>query len=404
MRILRGRSLPSLFLCATFVSVGSATQGREVALVEDRRPAAAIVIDAAASAEDREAARELALFIEKATGAKLPVTNSVPAGRSALILVGTGVAPPDSAGALRRLRADGFVIRVSPDGTVVLAGNGVGGTSYAVYTFLEMFLGIRWLWPGELGEVVPKVSSLRLEPVSIEKEPAYELRRLGHFGAFPRRDEAEEKRPDEWADYQKTLGIEYHPEVMAQTRQWARRLQFGSKTIRGGHAFGAMVPPKHWGPIRPEYYALVGGRRLWDNYDGKHGAQLCTSNPEVVRLVTEYCVKTFDKHPDWRTISISPNDGGGFCECDRCRALDSGRTAIQNPDPEAGGGKVRIITDRIMTFANQVTEGVTGRHPDKQVSILAYGSYRQPPVRMKIHPSLNIQFHLRANTHWNPAA
>ncbi len=378
-----------------------AWQAGEVVLVDNSRPKATIVVGGSASQDERDAARELAAYLGKATGAKLPVASAAQPG-GVRILVGPSAAPEDVAKKIRQFRAEGFVIRVSPDGTVVLAGNGANGTSYAVYTFLEKFLGIRWLWPGESGEIVPAVRSVRLKPVSIETEPPFVLRRVGNFTDFG--PHAQEKQPDQWADYQRTLGIEYDATALAETKQWAKRNGFGGQSIKGGHAFGGMVPPKVYGPTHPEYYALVGGKRLWQNYDGKHGAQLCTSNPDVVRLVAEYCIKTFDQHPDWDMISISPNDGGGFCECDRCRKLDSGATAMVNPDPEAGGGKVRIITDRIMTFANQVTSEVVRKHPDKKISILAYSAYREPPLRVKIHPSLNIQFHLRANTHWNPAA
>ena len=36
------------------------------------------------------------------------------------------------------------------------------GTLLAVYNFLDCQMGVRWLWPGKLGEVVPKVSTIRI--------------------------------------------------------------------------------------------------------------------------------------------------------------------------------------------------------------------------------------------------
>ncbi len=387
-------------LLALAVAPALLAADREVVLVDNSRATATIVVGAKATEDEREAAQELAAYVQKATGARLAIGPAAQPGRTA-ILVGPAAASADIVAKVRQLRAGGYVIRLSPD-RVILAGNGANGTSYAVYAFLQQYLGIRWLWPGETGEVVPAMRSLRLQAVSVVKEPPFVSRRLGSFTDFG--PHTEEKQPGEWAAYQKTLGIEYDEAALAATKQWAKRNGFGGPGIRGGHAFGAMVPPKIYGPTHPEYYALVNGKRLWQNYDGKHGAQLCTTHPEVVRLVAEYCIKTFNEHPDWEMISISPNDGGGFCECDRCRKLDTGATSVQGPDPEAGGGKIRIITDRMMTFANQVTAEVVRRHPDKRLSILAYSAYRTPPVRLKIHSSLNIQFHLRANTHWNPAA
>jgi hypothetical protein len=381
--------------------LAGAPPAKDVVVLDNGRSNATIVVAKTATEDEREAAGELAAYVRKATGTALATSAAVSPGRTA-ILVGPAAAPAGVAAKLREFHGDGYVIDIRPDGRIVLAGSGPHGTSYAVYAFLEKYLGVRWLWPGETGEVVPVTKSLRLAPASIAKETPFVSRRLGSFTDFG--PVTEEKQPGEWAAYQKTLGIEYDEVALAATKQWAKRNGFGGPGIRGGHAFGAMVPPKLYGPKHPEYYALIKGERVWQNYDGKHGAQLCTTHPDVVRLVAEYCIKTFNEHPEWDMISISPNDGGGFCECDRCRRLDTGTTAVQGPDPEAGGGRVRIITDRMMTFANQVTAEVVRKHPNKKLSILAYSAYREPPTRLKIHPSLNIQFHLRANTHWNPAA
>jgi len=67
----------------------------------------------------------------------------------------------------------------------------------------------------------------------------------------------------------------------------------------------------------------VNGQRDSQPHDGKHANQLCTSNPDLIaefaRRVREY----LDTH-DVDVLSISPNDGSGFCECENCRALDSG--------------------------------------------------------------------------------
>lgn len=375
-----------------------------VSLVQDSQPKACVALGPASTADDRHAAGELGHYIRKATGASLPVCNSArqKPKEQARILVGLSACPPDIGRHISKLRPDSVYVRVSADGIAMLAGNGPRGTSFAVYSFLEKAVGIRWLWPGELGEIVPRAKSLQVQPLSLEQQPAFTLRRVGNFNDSGTREPKQSLDP--WAAYQHKLGIVYDEEALAQTRLWALRNRFGGPATHGGHAFGAMVPPSKHGPAHPEYFALVNGKRLWDNYDGKHGAQLCTSNPDVVRLVTEYCIRTFDEHPEYEMISISPNDGGGFCECERCRSLDTGSYETQNLDPEAGGGRTRVITDRIMTFANQVTEGVVRRHPGKKLSILAYGAYRQPPARVRIHPSLNIQYHLRANMHWDPEA
>src|SRR5262249_26374119 len=172
---------------------------------------------------------------------------------------------------------------------------------------------------------------------------------------------------------------------------------FGGLRFFGGHAFGEILPPDRYGATHPEYFALVNGKRAWEKFDGKHGAQPCTSNPEVVGLTADYVERFFDQHPEYDAFSISLNDGGGFCECDRCRRLDSGTRQTSSADPEAGGaGKRAVITDRIVTFANQVAEIVARKHPDKKLLLFAYGPYKLPPVRVKPDPNVIIQYTFHA--------
>jgi len=47
----------------------------------------------------------------------------------------------------------------------------VTGTLYGVYEFLERFLGVRWLMPTSLGEVVPKTTSVQVGDVDIKQQP-----------------------------------------------------------------------------------------------------------------------------------------------------------------------------------------------------------------------------------------
>ena len=46
----------------------------------------------------------------------------------------------------------------------------------AVYTFLQDKLGIRWLWPGADGEVVPKQSHVTLGPFEFRYHPKIRMR------------------------------------------------------------------------------------------------------------------------------------------------------------------------------------------------------------------------------------
>jgi hypothetical protein len=290
---------------------------------------------------------------------------------------------------------DGFVIDADA-GRLVLAGNPPHGTSFAVYAFLERFAGVRWLWPGDLGTIVPRIDTLRVPPVSLREEPAYAWRDLGPGGALwgPL---------DRWTK-ERELGVsEEHQRLQ---RQWEKRNRFGGLRIHGGHAFGKILPPAKYGREHPEYFALVKGKRDCDaeGFNGKHGRQPCTTHPDVIRLAVDYCDRQFRDHPDYDAVAISLNDGGGFCECERCRALDDGGEAAGRADPETGaGGAHRVITDRVLTFANAVTAEVVKLHPGKKLILFAYHVYRKP-MRVRPHPDLIIQYTLHACTHWLSSA
>jgi hypothetical protein len=374
-------------LLAVFLSGAWAAHATtDLIVVEKGQPRAVVV----AAAGDSGAAGELVRYIEKGSGAKLRIVPRRPAAGPA-ILVGAAACPPEVRESLKRLDGDGYVIRTLPNGALALAGKGRDGTAFAVYEFLEKFAGLRWLWPGDLGEVVPRRADLRVPQTAIERAPAYLWRDLGPGGALwgPL---------DKWAAERKLGVSEEHQRL---EKVWERRNRFGGALIYGGHAFGEILPPAKYGPTHPEYYALVKGKRDWEHFDGKHGTQPCTTNPDVIRLTVEFARRFFDQHPEVEAFAVSLNDGGGFCECDRCRRLDSGKVEIAADDPEAGGGRKLVITDRVVTFANQVAEAVAKTHPAKKLILFAYGPYRQPPVRVKVHPNLIIQYTFHAAFNWN---
>lgn len=403
------RLLASVAL-AGFVAFSTSDVSGAVALVENGVAKADVVLAADASADEQSAATELVHYIEKITGAQLPIRATARRGRSA-VLVGLSVLPEATRARLRRVRGEGFIVeagsvrvrRLADEGSmvyedsdaVVLAGTGPQGTSFAVYEFLERFAGVRWLWPGEVGEVVPPQKSLAIKQTALLAEPAFLWRNLGPGGTLwgP---------TDRWQK-ERELGVSL--EHQATMRLWERRNRFGGEKIYGGHASAEILPPEIHGPQHPEYYALVSGKRDWENFNGKHRAHLCTSNPEVVQKVIEYCRRMFDQHPDFDGVSISPNDGRGFCECARCTALDTGRTQEEDGDPGVQDRRVtRIITDRMVRFGNEVAEAVGRTHPGKKILMYSYSQFHTPPERVRVRSNLLILYTVNSAAFWNQEA
>jgi len=168
-------------VCVAEPSVKSdnSTVGSELTLVKNGRPTATIVISESPADNARTAANELRKYIEKISGAKLPITtDSVPVSGS-VVLVGKSNLTDGipnlriPSGRTKNLCEEGFVIRTHGN-RLVLAGNDAEpylGTRYAVIEFLHR-LGVRWFMPGEMGEVIPKMATIA---VSRDPEPEYSI-------------------------------------------------------------------------------------------------------------------------------------------------------------------------------------------------------------------------------------
>jgi hypothetical protein len=384
---LVARWLAVFFTSTIVASLASAA----VALVENGAAKADVIVAANATPAERAAANELVQYLKKATGAELPIASERSPGRPA-VLIGSA-APGAAREKIARLRGESHLMEVQGD-TIVLTGNGREGTLFAVYEFLEHVAGIRWLWPGEVGEVVPRQRTLSVDNLSRTKEPAFLWRFLGPGGSLwgPH---------DKWT---KERELNISTGHQAAQRLWERRNRFGGERISGGHAFGDILPPQTWGAKHPEYYALVKGKRDWENFNGKHRAQLCTTNPEVIQRVTDYCRTHFDADPDLDGVSIAANDGRGFCECDNCRRLDTGRMQKENNDPEQlRPAETPIITDRMVTFCNQVAESLAKTHPNRKVLFYAYSQFHEPPERTRVHPNVVMAYTVNSSGFWNEA-
>jgi hypothetical protein len=234
------------------------------------------------------------------------------------------------------------------------------GTVNAVYTFLQDHLGVRWLWPGELGEDVPRRKRIALAPFEYRYHP--QIRSRGGVFNFSSLSNKGYGRAHEWTRLQ--------------------RLQLDSLGSSGGHGFGDWWV--RYSKIHPEIFALQpDGTR--SGHPQPRTAKLCQSNPLVGKLWLDGVAEQLAKDPNQTVFNGSPNDGwsSGHCVCAKCRAWD-------HPD-----GEPRLfhwyhhretqpaLSDRHVTFANRLAGLLRERYPDKdyRVMMLAYGHSRPAPVR-----------------------
>ncbi len=309
-------------------------------------------------------ANELSGYLEKVFGKSFPVKPMTKEVASDAAGIFVGARPPGCDVTWDAERE--CCVRVVEPTRVWLFGNDSGkalhGTDDAVYDFLERFAGVRWLWPGETGTVADPSG-----PVSLADETSVYVtpfrRRLTNsftYGSGSR--SAEENR---------------------ELAAWLRHRHVGSSLVgKGGsgfqHAFASLMPRNKYGREHPEYYGLVPPEH-WvgepkpavptRQSDPLRWApwQLCTSNPDVCRIVAEKLISA----KSTAIQSISPNDGNGFCECDACRALD--------PEGQGIGSGPNNITDRIFCFLSNVAWRVYSESPSSKVGLFSYGPYASVP-------------------------
>jgi len=319
---------------------------------------AQIVTPASPTFLEQFAATELQRYLEKISGVRLPVVKEDAADKSIYsFFIGNtrkaaaaGVKPSESA-----MGRDGFALRSVPGGLVVLGRNDLGSV-FGVYELLERYFDVRWFMPGDLGEHVPKRDVLEIGKINLVFKPSFRVRWVGD-GEWPLRQRmnAYVKAGD------RNVGINW---------KW----HF--------HTFIKLIPPEKYYAEHPEYFAMVKGKRTVT--DSKtHGNQLCTSNPAVIREVVKNLIATLDAEPEIEIITLSPNDGGGFCECEKCTALD-----------EPGRDWFAKYSRRLAIFNNEVAKPVKQKHPNVLIKVGAYAMYARPPLDKDYRPESNLFFQL----------
>lgn len=150
-------------------------------VVRDGAAAATVVVDPRAGELERAAAADLVKYVERMTGARLPVQEAAPAGPA--IFIGQAALAQDRtlaarlAAAARKnplVNADAIVMRRTGD-RLYLAGNNDRAHYFAVSRLLQDW-GCRWYLPTDFGEVVPEHRELSVGALDFAYGAPFEIR------------------------------------------------------------------------------------------------------------------------------------------------------------------------------------------------------------------------------------
>jgi hypothetical protein len=325
--------------------------GSELIITENGKTAYCILLSKKPTTQDQKAAADLQMWLLQMTGASL---NIVTESRdlqtdSKIISIGqTQLLKKSGLGTVNEnLEDEGYAIDQKED-QLFLWGGRTRGVINAVYALLEEDLGCRW-YSKEL-TVIPGIKTLRFAPGLRIYKPALTCRDPFWNVAF---------------DATWSLRNRTNAPSAKVPHEWGGAVDYGGMFV---HTFNGLFPEKEYFENHPEYYMLNDQNKRVTN-------QLCTTNPEVIRLVKEKVRKVLKANPYANLISISKNDGGGTCLCDRCKSLD-----------DAEETKMASL----MVLVNAVAQDIEKNYPNVMISTLAYGETGKIPKTMRPLKNVSI--------------
>ena len=306
------------------------------------------------------AAREMQEHLQAVTGASLPIVgeDDAPEGGPRLVIGDSALA--------RRLLPDVTVGELAHDAVVVrtvgrdlvFVGHPRRGTLYAVHTFLEDTVGVRW-WTQDATHV-PRRPTLAVPELNVAYTPPVRDRATRYLETS---DGCFTSHALVTADEQRRMGVFSARLRLNGHDHYTIPAEYGGADGLVGwvHTFyqiNGLLPPAKYFQEHPEWYSLVDGKRI------DQRGQLCLTNEEMRREMVRVVRERLRANPAATMISISQNDWRGNCECEACRALD------EREGTPAGS---------LIHFVNAVAEEVEKEFPDVLVETLAYQYTRKPP-------------------------
>ncbi len=335
----------SAFVMSLVLGLGA--HAAAITVARDGKSDMMIVVaeDKAAPAE-QTAARELQAHLKLVTGAELPIYSegAAPEAMSGQIVVGQTAdfraAFPDFD--LATLKHDGILMRTRENKLYLLGGR-PRGTLYAVYSFLEDVVGVRW-WGSRPDEVfIPQTPTLEVPALDLTYVPKLQYREAFYRGALEGVYAARSRCNGHFARCTPEYGGHY-------------------RLLGWCHTFDQLLPPAKYFQAHPEWYSEINGKRVAER------AQLCLTNEAMRQQLTQVALQWLRKDPTAGIISLAQNDCHGPCQCANCARV------VAEEGAESGN---------LIRFVNAVAADIEKEFPQTLVETLAYTYTRTPPKLVK---------------------
>ena len=363
-------------VCAALAAVIVSSRGEpapgEVRVALDGKAQCSIVLPADALELESLGAKELADHLEMVSGQRPQIVEAP--GPGANILVGRTPA-------IERLVADVNFDELGTDGIVmrtvgknlVLTGGRPRGVLFAVYSFLQDVVGVRWWAPDATH--IPGKPTLTVPDLNVVYRPPFDLR---HFLTGPMFDKA----------------------FALRLRHNGWLMSFST----ADHTMSKLLPPKEHFVDHPDWYMYTPeGEDGSGRYSYKDGLrqikenqpeswyriaeaqrrlpwQVCTSSPGALEATTRAVLGKLEKeYAGWKyppkVVWVSQNDGRHECRCDACLAM-------QRREGASSAVWVR--------FVNAIAERVEQDYPDVLIATMAFAHTEEPPKSLRARDNVLV--------------
>ncbi len=332
-------------------------------LTLEGRPAAAIVVGRWTEQREHTAAMRLRDHVLHISGAELPILVRTYPDCEFLRDWQPGSRLPEVApyGALRpvfishddSLAEEEFRLEVA-ETHIRICGGSAAGLLYGVDELMER-LGVTWPAKERLWLERPQTADLSVETCEVASRPFFRIRAVHHHQT--------DSALFAWMGFNR---LNYRLENPPGWYESGMMAEYGVSPFFISHSWSYWVPTKEL-VKHPEWNPLVDGQRKLpnENDDVLVHHQLCISNPKVREYMLGRILAYLKDNPQMRTVALEANDGGGYCECDGCKAYGA------------------TTSEQFFRFVAEVAETIREAQPQVTVLVYSYGAHRAlPSVRL----------------------
>lgn len=301
-----------------------------------------IVIPNQATEMEIYAADELKKYLQLSTDAVFSIVQEKEVTSKFNIYLGkTDKALEIAQGEYECLEQDAFCICTARDSLLLFGRENIysqSATLYAVYDFLEKFLGIKFYTCDE--EVVPHTDFIELGEARIKEKPDF-ITRQPLFATQRKQPEFAAKLRIKDCYIRRLPGGALEPE-------WG---------TGQGHNFFHLIPPDVYERIHPEWF-------------DKENGELCFSQESLVDELTVVLKKKIDEKPQAKYFALSQNDTVNPCQCEKCK---------KNYEKYGVTGTMLRMVNRV---AQNIDDWAKEKYPNREIYIVTFAYYFsiKPPV------------------------